>query len=79
MVASISTQLRFANGYAQVDGEGWFVISGLSAGTYEITLKTYRPPPRQAVRLIPTLKQIVKVSDANESVIAFTVKLPAKE
>ncbi len=79
MVASISTQLRFANGYAQVDGEGRFVISGLSAGTYEITLNIYRRPPRQAVRLIPTLKQIVKVSDANESVIAFTVKLPAKE
>jgi len=79
MVASISNQLRFANGYAQVDGDGRFVISGLAAGTYEITLNTYRPPPRQAVRLIPTLNQIVKVSDANESVVAFTVNLPAKE
>ena len=79
MVASISNQLRFANGYAQVDGDGRFVISGLATGTYEITLNTYRPPPRQAVRLIPTLKQIVKVSDANESVVAFTVNLPAKE
>jgi hypothetical protein len=77
MVASISNQLRFANGYAQVDGDGRFVISGLAAGTYEITLNIYRPPPRQAMRLIPTLKQIVKVSDANESVVAFTVNLPA--
>jgi hypothetical protein len=37
MAASISNQLRFANGYAQVDEDGRFVISGLAAGTYELT------------------------------------------
>jgi hypothetical protein len=39
MVASISNQLRFANGYAQVDEDGRFVISGLAAGTYELTFE----------------------------------------
>jgi hypothetical protein len=78
MLASISNQLRFANGYAQVDEDGRFVISGLAAGDYEITLNTYHPPPRQATRLLPTLKQTVKVTDANESVVVFTINLAAK-
>jgi hypothetical protein len=76
MVASISNQLHFANGYPQADGDGRFVISGLAAGTYEITRNTYRPSPQQAVRLLPTLKQVVKVTEANESVLVFTLTLP---
>jgi len=76
LVASISSQLRFANGYAQVDDNGRFVISGLAAGTYELTLSTYNPPPQQAVRLLPTIKQVVKVTDANESSVIFTLILP---
>jgi hypothetical protein len=79
ILASITNQLRFSNGYAQVDEDGRFVISGLAAGTYEITLNVYHPPPRQAVRLLPTLKQIVKVTDGNESVVAFTIHLPAND
>jgi hypothetical protein len=79
ILASISNQLRFANGYAQVDEDGRFVISGLAAGTYEITLNTYHPPPRQAVRLLPTLKQIVKVADGNESGVVFTIHLAAND
>jgi hypothetical protein len=75
MAASISNQLRFANGYAQVGKDGQFVISGLAAGTYEITLNAYLPPPQQAVRLLPTLKQTVKVTDANESSVVFTLTL----
>jgi len=75
MAASISNQLRFANGYAQVGEDGQFVISGLAAGTYEITLNAYRPPPQQAVRLLPTLKQTVRVTDANESSVVFTLTL----
>ena len=77
-LASISNQLRFANGYAQVDEDGRFVISGLAEGTYEITLNTYYPPPRQGARLLPTLKQTVKVTDANESVVVFTIDLAGK-
>jgi hypothetical protein len=73
MTASISNQLRFANGYAQVDEDGRFVFSGLAAGTYHITLNTYGPPPQQAVRLLPTLTQTVKVTDANESSVVFTL------
>ena len=76
MAASISNQLRFANGYAQVGADGQFVISGLAAGTYEITLNAYRPPPQQTVRLLPTMKQTVKVTDANESSVVFTLSLP---
>jgi len=76
MVASISNRLRFANGYAKVDEDGRFVISGLAAGTYELTLNTYNPPPRQAVRLLPTMKQTVNVTDANESAVVFTLILP---
>ena len=76
MTASIRNQLRFANGYASVDEEGRFVISGLAAGTYELTLNTYNSPPRQAVRLLPTMKQIVNVTDANESSVVFTVRVP---
>ncbi len=79
MLASISNQLRFANGYAQVDEDGRFVISGLAAGTYEITLNTYHPPPRQAARFLPTLKQIVKVTDGSESVVVFTIHLAAND
>jgi hypothetical protein len=75
MAASISNQLRFANGYAQVDENGRFVISGLAAGTYELTLNIYNPPPRQAVRLLPTMKQTVNVTDANESSVVFTLTL----
>ena len=75
MTASISNQLRFANGYAQVDDEGRFVISGLAAGTYEVVLNIFSPPPRQAVRLLPTMKQTVNVTDANESSVVFTVVL----
>ena len=75
MTASISNQLRFANGYAQVDQDGRFVISGLAVGTYELTLNTYRPPPRQAARLLPTMKQTVTVTDANESSVFFTLIL----
>jgi hypothetical protein len=75
MTAAISNHLHFANGYAQVDADGRFVISGLAAGTYELTLNTYLPPPRQAVRLLPTMKQIVNVTDANESSVVFTLTL----
>lgn len=75
MLASISNNLRFANGYAQVDQDGRFVISGLAAGTYELTLNAYNPPPHQAVRLLPTMKQTVNVIDANESSVVFTLNL----
>lgn len=74
MVASISNRLRFANGYAHVDENGRFVISGLPAGTYELTLNIYSPPP-QAVRLLPTMKRTVNVTDANESSVVFTLTL----
>jgi len=76
MAASISNRLRFANGYAQVDQDGRFVISGLAAGTYDLALNIYSPPGRQAVRLIPTVIQTVNVSDANESAVVFTIALP---
>jgi len=76
MTASISNQLRFANGYSQVDQDGRFVISGLAAGTYELTLNIFRPLPYQGVRLLPTMKQTVKVADANESSVVFTITLP---
>lgn len=75
MTASISNQLRFANGYAQVGEDGGFTISGLAAGTYELTLNTYKPPPHQATRLLPTMKQTVTVTDANEASVIFTVNL----
>ena len=75
MTASIRNLLLFANGYAQVDEDGRFVISGLAAGKYELTLNIYRPPPRQGVRLLPTVKQIVNVTDANESSVVFTLIL----
>lgn len=76
MNAAISNKLRFANGYAEVDEDGRFVISGLAAGTYDLTLNTYNPPPRQAVRLLPTMIQSVNVTDGNESSVVFTVTLP---
>lgn len=80
ILASITNKLRFSNGYAQVDPEGKFVISGLAAGTYEITLNTYRPPPHQGVRMLPTLKQSVKVSDVGDSPVLFTIFLePPKQ
>ena len=75
MTASITNQPHFANGYAQVDEDGRFVFSGLAAGTYELTLNIYRPPPRQAVRLLPTMKRTVSVTDANESSVLFTLNL----
>jgi hypothetical protein len=47
--------------------DGRFTISGLAAGTYELTLNTYKPPPHQTTRLLPTMKQTVTVTDANEA------------
>lgn len=76
IAASISNKLHFANGYAQVDQDGRFVISGLAAGTYDLTLNVYNPPPRQNVRLLPTMRQTVNVTDANESPVVFTLVLP---
>ena len=75
ITTSISNKLHFANGYAQVDQDGRFVISGLAAGTYELALNTFRTPPRQNVRLLPTIFQTVKVTDANESSVVFTLVL----
>ena len=75
ITASISNKLHFANGYAQVDQDGRFVISGLAAGTYELALNVFRPPPRQNVRLLPTMIKTVKVTDANESSVVFTLVL----
>jgi hypothetical protein len=75
MLASIRNPLLFANGYAEVDEHGGFSISGLAAGTYEITLNVYNPPPRQATRLLPTMKETVKVTDANEAEAIFTINL----
>jgi len=75
MTASIATQLRFANGYAQVDADGRFVISGLAAGRYDVVLNIYNPPPRQNVRLLPSITQTVNVTDANESSTVFTLNL----
>ena len=75
ITASISNKLNFANGYAQVDQDGRFVISGLAAGTYELVLNVFRPPPRQNVRLLPTMRQTVNVTDANESPVVFTLVL----
>lgn len=75
ITASISNKLHFANGYAQVDQDGRFVISGLATGTYDLALNTFRPPPRQNVRLLPTMIQTVNVTDANESSVVFTLML----
>jgi hypothetical protein len=75
MLASIRNPLLFANGYAEVDEHGRFSISGLAAGTYEITLNVYNPPPRQATRLLPTMKETVKVADGNEAEAIFTINL----
>ena len=76
MTASIATPLRFANGYAQVDADGRFLISGLAAGKYDVVLNIYNPPPRQNVRLLHTMNQTVNVTDANESSVVFSLKLP---
>lgn len=75
-------QISYASQMAmpRSDPEGKFVISGLAAGTYEITLNTYRPPPHQGVRMLPTLKQSVKVSDVGDSPVLFTIFLePPKQ
>lgn len=77
MLASITNKPRFSNGYAEIDKEGNFAFVGIPAGTYEITLNTYHPPPRQALRLLPTLKQTTKVNDAAESQVEFRVWLGA--
>jgi hypothetical protein len=76
ITASISNKLHFANGYATVDQDGRFVISGLAAGTYDLALNVFRPPPRQNVRLLPTMIKTIKVTDANESAVVFTLVLP---
>ena len=67
-----------ANGFAFVDARGRFLISNLTAGTYEITLRSaINGGP--AVRLPPPQKQTVNVTDDAITEVEFVVDLTPKE
>jgi hypothetical protein len=65
---------------AQVDARGRFVIEGLSAGEYELTIMSMsagpgsNPPPR-----IPPTKHIVTVTQGGTSNVTITLNLAAKD
>jgi protocatechuate 3,4-dioxygenase beta subunit len=62
---------------AQVDSRGRFLIEGMAAGEYELTLHVFVPgvqPPR-----FPRVKQNVVVASGIESEVNFTLDLNAKQ
>jgi hypothetical protein len=62
---------------AQVDSRGRFVIEGMSAGEYELTLQTFLNAGGTQRRL-PPVKQSVTVINGVETEVNFTVDLSAK-
>ena len=64
----------------QTDVRGHFVITGVPAGTYEITLhQGFFSPPQPGQRPPAPLKQFVSVADDTEVEVIFTVDLKPKE
>ena len=59
-------------GGAQADARGHFLIEGLAAGTYELTVFAYVPEQRQRPR---SIKQLVTVSDGAATDVMVTIDL----
>jgi Carboxypeptidase regulatory-like domain len=63
------------NSGVSLDSRGHFIISGLSPGSYTLTLQTSAPGQRPT----PPQKQTVTVTNDNESQVTFVVDLTPKE
>jgi hypothetical protein len=61
-----------SGGGTRTDARGYFVIEGLAAGTYELTLFAYVPEWRQSRR---TTKQLVTVADGEATDVVITIDL----
>lgn len=61
-----------SGGGTRVDARGHFLIEGLAAGTYELTVVAYIPERRQRPR---TTKQLVTVSDGAATDVMVTIDL----
>lgn len=70
----------FARGRAQVDPNGNFVIEGLVAGEYELTLMARMPPKSpDGEPLMTTVTQTVSVRGNGETQVQLTVDLKARD
>ncbi len=63
---------------AEIDARGRFLIEGLTAGQYELTLSTYDTRPGANIR-VPPVKQTVNVMSAGESEVTLVLDLSAGE
>ena len=70
-----------ANRGGEVDARGRFLIEGLSAGTYEVTVKSQRskPPWDKPVAKIKPVKQSVDVTNGVAATTTITVNVNDKE
>ncbi len=70
-----------ANWGGEVDARGRFLIEGLSAGTYEVTIKSQRskPPWDKPLAKIKPVKQSVEVNNGVAATVTLTVNVNDKE
>jgi 5-hydroxyisourate hydrolase-like protein (transthyretin family) len=61
-----------SGGGTETDARGQFLLEGLAAGTYELTVTAYVPERRQRPR---TAKQLVTVTDGSASNVMVTIDL----
>lgn len=66
---------------SEVDARGRFLIEGLSAGTYEVIVKSQRskPPWDKAIAKIQPVRQSITVNNGAEATLTLTVNVNDKE
>jgi len=82
-IVRTSNQERVFAPYSQPDAQGRFLIDGLMAGDYDISIRMainrFLFNPSTPLPNLPTFKQTVTVKDGTESEVIFTSDLSPKE
>jgi hypothetical protein len=79
VVIRCSREGKQDTGGTYMDSRGRYLINGLAAGTYEVTLQIIRNTNVPGLPPIPPQKQFVQVSNESESEANFVVDLTPKE
>lgn len=77
--SAIETDGFFGAGYAQVDARGQFLIEGLSAGTYRLTLREGSFGPESQQVKLPKVEQTVSVAGSGRQDVLLVVDLSKEE